>query len=145
MTLVMEREARITQLEHEVQARVLLLKQVMPRRTVNIELLRQVVDWVWEQRKLPKAEREWDQAKWSRCVASAACRFGGARTLHSVGSHFVRLPYSGKVDGIPEAAQQLLGIDRAQASRLFKGHIGARRIRRVARSIARDAGLSLER
>ena len=126
--------------------------------TLNIELLRNAVEWVEAQDKLDTSIREWNQGYWLQrqfaegewcgtgmCLAgyigySTDERFRLEETIEDLGWYNMRGDDSLHVS---DYARDALGITEDEAERLFSANNSAWRIRAVASDIAESRGLTL--
>lgn len=110
----------------------------------DIPLLRKAVEWVEWQATVPEEHREWDQGVWiinatvngrdcgtCYCVAGKVCEDSGLNVMALADESF---------HAVPDAAQELLGLTRAERYDLFKTENSAADVRAAAESIAARVG-----
>jgi hypothetical protein len=115
---------------------------------VNIPLLRKAVEWVEKQDKLPKQQRQWDQADWLS-PEDVRIEFDtlapGCGTAYCLAGYVAQLldedyKHSEEPDGKPHSADfadTALGLPADH--RMFSCNNSAADIRRIAESIAGES------
>lgn len=124
-----------------------------PTPTLNIPLLRKVVEWVEEQETLTYDQdgREWDQGVWFRqiedrngwcqtlcCVAGKTALIEGWKPdfgpFDSIMTSFVER--GGERAEVSDVAAKALGLTTSEANDLFRGFNGPDSVRLIAERIA---------